>query len=389
MTIDFYRLNRVLVTFMICSFIFPAIHFFIALRVDQLLAYVIFLLNIIHFSFDPQRFLISKRNFWIIIFFLALVLLALLSSLINGIGINTQILAALDNLLNPAVITFFLIVLLSHRKYEPLRFQYVVNCIVYFLVINSCFSLLSMFIDVTWFVNSYYGSGDPDASSVWQRSYVLNRFIGFFSQPFEAGLAYSSGLLIFLRGFSLKNKLNYWIIGCTIVLGGIISTSKVFYLTGFMIVLFEIFKNNLKVLAIFFILFIGFIYNLLIDAIQFLLYSRYVETSNFIDDVMHIWNANSLLGLGLVSSVSDNALDNAYLQIFMFSGLSGVIIYLILLIRMRPAVTSNLRHRSFNLIFLVLLVLGGLGSPTITANKANFFLLFYSVYYGRRGQLQQ
>ncbi|MDA9827703.1 hypothetical protein N9C11_05635 [Flavobacteriaceae bacterium] len=253
-----------------------------------------------------------------------------------------------------------------------------------FLIVNTIFQIISVFIDVSPIMNFY---GVNEESSVWQRSYNLNRYIGFFSQPFEAGLAYSIGLLIILKKEILYK--NNFLLKLFITVGGLITYSKFFFVTLFLAILGYFFKNDLKkVFIVSFVLICSIIIlniDLIYDIFNLILFTRF-QDGTVIYGLSYIYENYFFFGQGLIPTVNGEPLDSAYLQIFAVSGIFGIIFYLILLFKSSILVSNSNSQKFINSIFLIIIFFGSLGGPIFTANKANIFVITYIILYNKLSQ---
>ncbi len=379
MIINFHNLNVSLLKGLILSFAFPILPIFSGLRVDQLILYTLFLFNVFYLASYPQLFNLDVKNIKGILLISFILLLSLFSTIINYKVNFKYSLASFENLLNPLCICTVFYINYSCKNIVAYSTDYLIKYSLFFFLLNTIISFVSIFFDIGDYMNYYLDI--EDGESVWHRSYALSRFIGFFGQPVEAGFAYSSFYLLYLKFYKQKNYFKNVLINLIIIIGGIITTSKVFYITVFLVFIFRVFNYNKKIIYFIFLLSIPIIYSLLIDVLQYFFATRYLETSNFLDDFLFIYKNNFFLGLGLMDTISDNPLDNAYLQIFLLSGLVGIIVYLLLIFFLVPNDNFNKKYSVYNTIFFVLIFLGGLGSPVLTLNKANFFIILYSFFH--------
>ena len=377
MTISFLQINKSFLYLLIVSFFFPIIPFFDGLRFDQIILYLFFLFDLLYLFLFPMRFKFSLNKILIPILILLILITSFFATILNSNNFSSENIAPLENLLNPLALSFVLYLFISFNYTNSSHIRDIINVSIYFIICNSFFSLLSIFIDVSELM-SYFVLND-NGNSVWQRSYELSRYIGFFSQPIEAGFAYSTCLLLFIREYKNKSNFKYNFFLAIIIIGGIISTSKVFYITIILIMILHLFSYRKYFLFFLFLILSPFFLKYFNLAFVYFLATRYVETSNFLDDFLFIYNNHFLIGLGFKSAVSDNPLDNAYLQIFLNAGAIGIILYLIILYIMLPKNNINKKINSLNSIYFILIFLGGIGSPILTLNKANFFIILFSL----------
>lgn len=376
MTISFLQINKSFLYLLVVSFFFPIIPLVDGLRFDQIILYFIFLFDLIYIFLFPSRFKFSLNKILIPFLLLLILITSFFATILNYKNFTSENIAPLENILNPLALSFILYLYFSFEYTNSSHIRGIINVSIYFIIFNSLFSLLSIFIDVSELM-SYFVSND-NGNSVWQRSYQLSRYIGFFSQPIEAGFAYSTCLLLFIRDYKNESSIKYIFFQSIIIIGGIISTSKVFYITIILIIILRLFNYRKYYLLALIIILSPFFLKYFDLALVYFLATRYLETSNFVDDLLFIYNNNFLIGLGFNSTVSDNPIDNAYLQILILSGVIGIIFYFIILYKMVPQINLNKKISSLNSIYFILIFLGGIGSPILTLNKANFFIFLFS-----------
>jgi hypothetical protein len=372
--------HRFFVLYIFTSLLLPFFPNTIGLRFDQFFLYSFGIMFFIFFGRVKNLLKIPFKFFKIITPLFFIFLISFLSHFYNQNSFQ-NILSTIENLINPIFLFILFIVIFYCDRYRTDLKNRLIKSLILFLIVNTIFQIISAFFDVSSIMN-FYGANEED--SVWQRSYNLNRYIGFFSQPFEAGLAYSIGLLIILKkDIVLKNN---FLLKFFIIVGGLITYSKFFFITLFLLFVGYFFKNDLKKVFIVSFVLIGPVIILNIDLIydifNLILFTRF-QDGTVIYGLSYIYENHFFFGLGLVPLLNGEAFDSAYLQIFAISGIFGLILYLILLFKSSILVSNSNSQKFINLIFLIIIFFGSLGGPIFTANKANIFVITYIILYNK------
>jgi hypothetical protein len=263
------------------------------------------------------------------------------------------------------------------------------------------------------FILEYYWQlNDGDiASTVAGRSYLNSRILGIFSQPMEAGCAYTIGVLLIL--YQGNFKFTYYFQKLPIItllfIGGIFSISKTFYLGVILILLISLlrFKNFfLNLFLMFFLIFAVYIfyfsfdpfnewggwinfkniYNMLstfqISTIMNALTGGRFGTNESAQLLMYnqIMTNSPLFGFGLGSFAANEVpVDSGYMFIFYLSGLIGFITFVIFIfaffyISMGKYLRSKLDDDLFILILVSYLIVVNIGAPIFILNRVMVIL---------------
>ena len=340
------------------------INIFFGLRPIHIISYVLFALTIVMFL-DKKEFYLYSFSFITSCITLSIIIISLFSSLLNGINLVSNI----NFILNCIIPILFLFILSTHGSSTKsyILIASIQKHIIQLCFLNSMIAIISIFIDFTPIYQYFLAS----ESSVVTRSYNIGRYIGFFLQPFEAGLIYAIGLYLTRE---VKSK---WYVILFIIIAGILSRSKIFFL---FLPIFLFFHLNYKWRFLIFLPIISLILGIITlyysDIYAYVLEPRFGEKSDFDLIVKAISRENLYLGLGLGPLPNNDPFDSAYLQIFSFSGLIGLLAYLILIFYIISFVVFKKRPVE-NITFLIfILLLCGLAGPIFFSFNLSFFVLF-------------
>ena len=136
---------------------------------------------------------------------------------------------------------------------------------------NTFLAVLMLYVGVGSYVHLIGGPLDEEGLNVISRSLPAGRSAGVFNQPIDGGVAYSIGMLIWFYLFDKSNsayKLKFIIILPILIVGGVVSGSKVSQFLGIILSLIylislgnaaKFFLNFKIIIVFFFLLILGFI----------------------------------------------------------------------------------------------------------------------------------
>jgi hypothetical protein len=158
----------------------------------------------------------------------------------NGTGLKA-IVAELDNFFEPFIVMFACYLLLEKKTKLQMeeRFEKVAKTLVGFLIVNTFLSLISIFFNVNTIestvglVGKYFWGGE---NSVAVAAMQNGRYSGVFNQPFEAGIAYTLGVLAWIYIVRNRKIKSIELISILVLfLGGIFTISKAFIFVGILV----------------------------------------------------------------------------------------------------------------------------------------------------------
>lgn len=366
-----------------------------SIQISQLIIYpiavMIFFLNLI----NKRR--IVKNIFQIFIFWMCWFILILFISIYHNNEMS-GIFAGIKNMTEPLIV---ISLFMFYRKDDKLEInedmiKYYSKILITMLILNTLYIFASFVVNLD-FINVYFwGSTD----SVAARALTNGRYSGIFNQPMESGVAYSLGLFCWQYINSKTNnfKIKQMIILMILIIGGVMSVSKIFLLIG--LPLFFVFFIGNKSFFKFFAKFViwgtlGLLtfnwiskfwsgtdyllrfFNSNENIITLLTAGRFGEGSQQSQLFGEVWKTNPILGLGFGGS---KVYDSMYFYFFSLGGVIslGVLIVFLFLLVVKMTKFLNLTKNSLESRLFVLLVLliiaGGFGSPILTLNRVGVLL---------------
>ena len=359
------------------------------LRAEHVFVFLAVALFLFSRDFKLNRFVFLLSIF--LLFSLVPLLLSSTYSFETGLYVSPFIMFARLAFPGVALICFSLIL-----SGSPLAFTHSIRAIVFSASLLGAIAFISFLIpEYNYFLSPWVRS---DEEGVWYQATSLDRVVGVFNQPLEAGLFYSVALLasiVQLRMVQKIGALNYFSL-LLIVLGGVLTLSKVFLVLG--ILLGVLFATSLRLVSlrfypIAFLLVIivfsflkslapayfqslfdlydegGFLFSLTAGRIGALSEKTYLYQRLF-DDY------NWIYGFGLGSQLP---LDSGYLEYFYQGGVIALLGYFGFIFLLFFAYLNMKRSIQGKLILFltVLLVFSSVGGPVLSAGRANiaFILL--------------
>ncbi len=412
MLLSYKSTKGVFGTLVICSFGFyltsaPGI------RLDQILVYMLTLILIPQFLLKVSE---EKFNKWVLSLFfvyLAIVVLVLVRSSFN---VHEDILGTLQEveaLLQTLCVMFLIIIGLqgkNHGQISELISSSLFLCLV-MLSLNTFLVLGSLFFDLWPLIKILSGqSAIPMMESkVWLRTINAGRPVGVFNMPFESGLAYSLGLLLYVymaaNSHRRPRKFFRAILVALVIVGGWMSGSKVFLFLGIplslmYLLVWWIFYEKRKgvqlissIVALVMLLFVFFALTSFqeVGLMSSLFKTDYLQEKPALQVIsggrfgkntqtkieMHFLEAwdQRYFGQGIPLNY---AVDNAYLQMFAYGGFTTLFLYFLWLAL--PVIFSLqvLKYKpgeSLLIIMLVALAVGsGMGAPVLQINRVSILL---------------
>jgi hypothetical protein len=371
----------------------------LGVRLEHVILYPLALYTVFLYAFSPQSLI--KQQLLLFSLWGTMAILFLIRSLAEvGEGLNiTRFLSDSENFLQPlAILIFFLFLhkFADSKEYKK-RIQKTFNVIVFMLCLNTLWSLVNIFTDMTAINVLFWGSAD----SVSSRAITNGRFSGIFNQPMEAGVAYSLGLMIWLYLMSYRRKVVMRnVLGMILlVAGGLLTVSKVFLFGGLPLFLLGVFLNkNVRntLLKIIFIITIvgygayyfflktwtGFDYLLRFfgsnqDFITLLTAGRFGDNSQQAEFFAVAWKDNWLLGQGFGAY---EIYDSAYFNIFANGGLIGMVLYVLVLLMLVTLCVLYVSNQGFTpetklfLGIVIMVTFAGFGAPVFTLNRVSILV---------------
>lgn len=154
-----------------------------------------------------------------------------------------QTLAGFDNLFLPIAV-MLVIWALVNRKHAAELLISAGKVVVWMAALNGILAIIAVRMDLSPYLEVFWTSAAEDGStSTAFKASTLGRFSGLFNQPAEAGVMY--GLAALLAVYIYKHKGGRLFLALTlIVIGGLISVSKVFILGGIPLLVIYLWRSR-------------------------------------------------------------------------------------------------------------------------------------------------
>jgi len=382
----------------IISTFFPYLLPSFGLRMEHICIYLIFGILLFKGELFPVR---EKSLLPILFLFSSIMVIVGISSFINNVKLNIEILPYVENYVETLVLLILFAGLFNKRNYfTPHRIIKLNTLFHVLLALNTLIILLEIFTPYSDTILSYYVRHDI---SDRMATSSMGRYMGIFDQPLVSGLAYSLGLLTWIYNWKRKNIKNFWFEGLLlllIIIGGLASVSKVFFLGGIILsVITFLVLGNLRSNLLF--ITIGIFPLFLITRLFILNWegSHYLSelvfgitdefsldkiTSGRIGNNSGIYtevlkqDISILVGKGFTQGKLPY-FDSEYVQVFyQGGGLALLLYFIIIIINFTKCIYLDRRLFVEKVLFIALLSLGvfsALGGPVLLMNRVRVFFI--------------
>ena len=321
-----------------------------------------------------------------------------------------KVLSQFENYLQPFAIVSISLLALNGLNYDRLInvFHSVLKLFVMLMVMHTIVSVLIYFFPEFWLWKMFTGNqvarsiiqggGAPfiEASiKVYNASELARlggRISGIFTQLFEAGYAYSLALISWTyltdRG-TIKYKYLFLVL---ILLGGMLTYSKVFLVLGLISFIFLLNKNQIKqvlILSVSLIFLLYMIANYSDHSVSNNVYiDRLFDVNDFaFSEIIQIFTSGRLSADSTIISTMSEVLSNApifgygygytggsdfaLLEVVILGGICGLLayFYLFFLFFYNTFKVNDRVILKYYLILFVITALTSIAAPTITANR--------------------
>jgi hypothetical protein len=319
----------------------------------------------------------------------------------------------LQNGLKPVAVMFTVAMLLPEGRREGMKvISLVVAAFVLGLCANTALEVASLFIDTSQLIGQFAATDWRTGVGLWMDSATLGRTTGIFTQPLEAGFAYSVGAVaaIGLLKAGLAVGWNREILRAglpVMLLGGVLCLSKVFLGVGLPIALWLLLthktgRKSVKqmgpITLIFWVLLLllaakslwskldnvqGYIENLTSwdqssSFIETITAGRFGAETHYVQSIFReVAKSAPVMGYGPGTM---EAFDCEYLVFFVQGGIVSLAFYFLILALLgwygfRIKKINNELGRAY-LGLTVLIVLAAWGGPALTVNRSFIMLWF-------------
>lgn len=311
----------------------------------------------------------------------------------SGLGAQTtrwpsgDLLAGADNVVGPlAVMLLVWSTVTATTASRALEFA--AKLIAVCMALNGLLAVVMTRVDLTPLLRPFWSGAEGTATA--ENAAVLGRFGGVFNQPAEVGLAYGVAALCAWYVWRDRPRMLYPIL-LAIVLGGLLSVSKVFILGGLPVILWLLLRGaRTRGTTVFvaFAAFLGLVQSgvaeqwtgldrlgrlLRPDEDQNLLNlftaSRFGDDSTLTEVVDEVSTASPWFGVGIRGL--ETPYDNAWVEAFIVAGLFGVVAYTFAVLAMWVIARRDQDEvrRTFATGLVLVVLAGSLGLPALTVNR--------------------
>jgi hypothetical protein len=306
-----------------------------------------------------------------------------------------SLLAGVDNLAGPIAVLLVVWSTVSTAGAQR-TLELAAKLTAWLMAANGVLAVVMTRVDLSAVLRPFWASSGADGT-VAANAAGLGRYCGVFNQPAEAGLAYGLAGLCAWYVWRDKPKRMYLLL-IPIVLGGLISVSKIFILGGLPLILWLVWRNRktgarISLLFITAGLVLGLAQSGFADqwsglqyltrllsppdngsALGFLTAGRLGSGSSLAGVFSEVHRVSPWWGFGAPGL--QVAYDNGWTEAYVVAGVAGLVLYtLILLVLWRIGRADPDRERRTLVTCVAILAAGGsLGVPALTANRASTLL---------------
>lgn len=232
--------NRLRAANSLCAFILisafgPYILHSVGLRLDHVVVYPMAAIGLVLLSLERgRRFPV---HMWALLTLWVLTIMWMVAvSVAFGEAPNLwAVIAALETQVQPLAVIVILLVLLARltRDQRHALLEAALTWVLLLLCANAVLAILDTYLDVDSLL-SHFIRVAASGSSISSLAASMGRYSGVFGQPFEAGVAYTVGLFAWVYLVIVKGARSIVLRSAVvlIVIGGILTVSKVFVLGG-------------------------------------------------------------------------------------------------------------------------------------------------------------
>lgn len=380
----------------------PYISLSVGLRVEHLIIYPLSLLFILLYLFKRGLFILKPLFLLFIFWFSTFSLILMTTCLKNNDTTLMSVLPDIENFMQPiALMSLFMVVLYPLSEVDMQnRLEAVCKTVVVLHCLNSLWIIAGFMIDTTPMNTYFWGGGEHSTAA---NAMQMGRYSGIFNQPSEAGMTYSIALLAWLYLLQKSSKLSFThsITLIIMIMGGLVTVSKIFILGGIPLFLLACVTGGIRIskllkvagpitiltfLAFKFLetswdgmdyLLRLFDYNSQTNFLDLFTAGRYGEGSQQGNLFAEVYDTAFLLGTGFGQHP---VVDSGFFHFFGNGGIIGLLFYLAILLTFVFMSIHFLRifkttpeTRFF--IFLTLLIIGGsFGVPVLVLNRVSIIL---------------
>lgn len=219
------------------------------IRSDHIIIYSLFALVSVYFFLLNRPIKVNDSVLYLLSFLIIINVVGLIATFSNQNSISIyEILADIENYLQPIILIILASYFVINIKKISLDEQITIVSKIFtiFISLNAIFSIFLLYVGPNEYLYLIGGLPDDEGYNVAERALYAHRSGGVFSQPIDAGIAYSIGMIVWLYLFdknkiSIKERPIYVVQFLLMIVGGFVSGSKVAYILGWGLSLIYIF----------------------------------------------------------------------------------------------------------------------------------------------------
>ncbi len=343
---------------------------------------------------------------------LLLIFIPIIGLFLSEYSVNyMKVLSQFENYMQPFAIVSISLLVLNSMDYERLlnAFHSVLKLFIVLMAMHTIVSVLIISFPGFWLWKTFTGNQVAQiiiesgaiplieiSTKVYNASELARlggRVSGVFTQIFEAGYAYSLALISFAYLAKREDIKFKYLLLLSILIGGILTYSKVFLIIGLISYILLLNKNQMKRYLVFSIGVLCFVYLILgsfsiNDSVNNIYIDRLFDVNHFtFSGIIQIFTSGRFSADSTIFSAFSGVLSNApifgygygytggsdlaLVEVVILGGICGLLTYLCLFFLFFYNVfkVNDLAILKYYLALVVITALTSIAAPTITANR--------------------
>ena len=270
------------------------------------------------------------------------------------------------------------------------------------ICLNALLICASIYLFTPSMLDSFHGGVVTERADAYANGFSpaalsaqAGRHTGLFGQVFIAGTAHALALTTLVASLPMRRRILNVVFFGFIMLGGILSGSKVFVVWTAPALLLFLYLSRVQ-LKLALLLMIGAViavvtlaktivlpwyFKRLFEAIfnfdfevffRIFTSSRFLPGSSILLGIERVFQESPIFGFGFGTLKTS---DFAFYEVFAISGLLGTFIYILFLLLIYSTFLLDKRHAVTGSVLLLLVLLSSISGPVITGNKIAFLLI--------------
>ncbi|WP_131772370.1 MULTISPECIES: hypothetical protein [Protofrankia] len=330
------------------------------------------------------------------------------SSVVSGRFLPGSMLSGVDNYLYPLAALLLVSCWLAAGYTRLVLLDVVCTAFVVLVAGNGIIAFSGLFINPTGWLQKFWGYGPATLeTTVAVRAFSNGRLTGIFTQPAEAGIAYSLALFAALYLFGRPSRdrpVLLGIVATPVLVGGVLSVSKTFLLIGVPLALWQAVRQGWRLRRVLVIAAMAGLFRIALNQVDIPQWRGAWMLSALFSggdggSVMEKYTAGRLGSNGASGMAFDYVLatrpwfgygasglavpyDSSWVEVIIVGGVLGVVLFTLVLAVLvgtwlggRPARSGP--QRPFATSVLVMSLAATAGLPAFTANRVALFIWIF------------